>query len=298
MTFSSIQSRPTPWDPMDCSMPGLPVHHQLLEVTQTHVHWVDDATQPSHPLSSPSPPTFNLSQHQALFKWVSSSHHFSYRINQSEQISKPKWISALVWSSGAKNWNTEDGDCSHEIKRHLLLARKAMMKVNSILKSRDITLPIKVQMVKAMILPAVMYRCESWIMKKAESQWIDVFKLCYWRTLESPLGSTEIKPVNPKGNQPWIFIGKTDAEAGGSNPLAIWCEEPTHLKRPWCWERLKAGQEEGDGGWDGWMASLTQWTWVWANTRRSEEQGNLEYCSLWGGKETWLSDLTTMIQLP
>ena len=73
--FSSVaQSCPTLCDPMDCSMPGLPVHHQLLEFTQTHVHWVNDAIQPSHPLSSPSHPTFNLFQHQGLFKWVSSSH--------------------------------------------------------------------------------------------------------------------------------------------------------------------------------------------------------------------------------
>ena len=73
--FSSIaQSSPTLCDPMNCSTPGLPVHHQLLESTQTHVHWVGDAIQPSHPLSSPSPPAFNLSQHQSLFKWVSSSH--------------------------------------------------------------------------------------------------------------------------------------------------------------------------------------------------------------------------------
>ena len=75
--FSSVQSLsrvPTLWDPMDCSTPGLPVHHQLLEFTQTHVHWVSDAIQPSHPLSSASPPTFNLPQHQGLFRWVSSSH--------------------------------------------------------------------------------------------------------------------------------------------------------------------------------------------------------------------------------
>ena len=73
--FSSVaQSCPTPCDPMDCSAPGLPVHHQLPEFTQTHVHWVGDAIQPSHPLWSPSPPAFNLSQHQGLFKWVSSSH--------------------------------------------------------------------------------------------------------------------------------------------------------------------------------------------------------------------------------
>ena len=73
--FSSVaQSCLTLWDPVDCSMPGFPVHHQLPEPTQTHVHWVGDAIQPSHSLLSPTPPTFNLSQHQALFKWVSSLH--------------------------------------------------------------------------------------------------------------------------------------------------------------------------------------------------------------------------------
>ena len=73
--FSSVtQSCPTLCDPVDCSTPGLPVHHQLPEFTQTHIHWVGDAIQPSHPLSSPSPPTFNLCQHQGLFQWVSSSH--------------------------------------------------------------------------------------------------------------------------------------------------------------------------------------------------------------------------------
>ena len=73
--FSSVsQSRLTLWEPMNRSIPGLPVHHQLLELTQTHVHWVSDAIQPSHPLSSPSPPALNLSQHQGLFQWVSSLH--------------------------------------------------------------------------------------------------------------------------------------------------------------------------------------------------------------------------------
>ena len=81
--FSSLaQSCPTLFDPMDCSMPGLPVHHQLPELTEIHVHWVGDAIQPSHPLSSPSPPTFNHSQHQGLFKWVSSSHQVAEVISQ------------------------------------------------------------------------------------------------------------------------------------------------------------------------------------------------------------------------
>ena len=80
-------------DPMDCSMPGLPVHHQCPELTQTHVHWVSDAFQPSHPLSSPSPPALNLSQHQGLFKWVSSSHQnwknwsFNFSISSSNKYS-------------------------------------------------------------------------------------------------------------------------------------------------------------------------------------------------------------------
>ena len=97
---------------------------------------------------------------------------------------------------------TADGDCSHEIKRHLLLGRKAMTKLESILRSRDITLRTKVHLVKTMIFPVVMYRCESWTTKKAEWQnnW------CFWtvvleKTLESPLDCKEIQPVHPKGNQ-------------------------------------------------------------------------------------------------
>ena len=96
---------------------------------------------------------------------------------------------------------TEDGDCSHEIKRCLLLERKAMTYVDSILKSRDITLPTKVCLVKAMVFPVVMYGCESWTIKKVECRRIDVFKLVLEKTIEIPLDCKEIKPVNPKGNQ-------------------------------------------------------------------------------------------------
>ena len=92
---------------------------------------------------------------------------------------------------------TADGDCSHEIKRCLLLGRKAMTNIDSILKSRDITLPTKVRLVKAMVFPVVMYGCERWTVKKA-----DAFELWFWeKTLESPLDSKEIQPVHPKGTQ-------------------------------------------------------------------------------------------------
>ena len=97
-----------------------------------------------------------------------------------------------------------------------------------------------------------------------------------------------LRIINLKGNQAWIFIGRTDIEVKApvlwcwsSNTLATWCEEPTHWKRPWCYERLRAG-EEGDRGWDGWMASPTQWTQVWANSRRWWRTGKPGVLSPWG----------------
>ena len=96
---------------------------------------------------------------------------------------------------------TADGDCSHEIKRRLLLGRKVMSNLDSILKGRDITLPSKVHIVKAIVFPVVMYGCESWTIKKAECRRIDAFELWYWRRLESPLECKEIQPVHPKENQ-------------------------------------------------------------------------------------------------
>ena len=108
---------------------------------------------------------------------------------------------------------TADGDFSHEIKRCLLLGRKVMSNLDSIPKGRDITLPTKVHVVKAMVFLVVMYGCESWTIKTAEHRRIDAFELWCWRRLLSPLDYKEIQPVHPKGNQSWIFIGRTDAEA-------------------------------------------------------------------------------------
>ena len=111
---------------------------------------------------------------------------------------------------------TEDGDSSHEIKRRLLPGRKAMTNIDSMLKSKDITLPMKVHLVKSMVFPVVMYGCKSWTTKKAENRRIDAWNcgvVVLEKVLESPLDCKEIQPVNPKGNQSLIFIGRTYAEA-------------------------------------------------------------------------------------
>ena len=106
---------------------------------------------------------------------------------------------------------------------------------------------------------------------------------CFWtvvleKSLESPLDCKKIKPVHSEGDQSWIFTG---CWSWSSNTLATWCEELTHWKRPWCWERLKAGKEGDDREWDGWMALLTQWTWVWASSG----------CWWWTGKPAVLQSM-------
>ena len=142
-----------------------------------------------------------------------------------------------------------------------------MTNLDGILKSRDITVPTKVHLVKTMVFPVVMYGCKSWTVKKAERQRIDAFELWCWRRLLRGVPWTARRsnqPIHPT-DQSWVFIGRTDVKA--VNPLATWCEQLTHWKRMWCWERLRAGGEGDNRGWDGWMALLTQWTWVWVNSR-------------------------------
>ena len=121
--------------------------------------------------------------------------------------------------------STADGDCSHEIKRRLLLGRKVMTNLDSIFKSRDITLPTKIRLVKAMVFPVVMYGCESWTLKKAERRRIYAFELwCWRRLLKSPLDCKEIQPVHSEGDQPWDFFGRNYAKA--ETPV-LW---PPHVK--------------------------------------------------------------------
>ena len=141
----------------------------------------------------------------------------------------------LLWG-GSKI--TADGDCSHEIKRRFLLGRKAMTTLDSILKSRDITLPTKVHLVKAMVFPIVTHWCESWTVKKAECRRTDVFKLWCWRRLLR-VDYKEIQPVHPKGNQSWIFIGRTDIVA--ETPI-LWLSD---AKNWLIWKDPDAGRDWG-----------------------------------------------------
>ena len=141
------------------------------------------------------------------------------------------------------SWNQCRWYSSHEIKRRFLLGRKSMTNLDSILKSRDITLPTKVHLVKAMVFLVVMYGYESWTIKKTEHQRIDAFELWCWRRLLRLLWTAKrsnqsiLKEISPEYSLEGLML-KLKLQH-----LATWSEELTHLKRPWCWERLKAGGE-------------------------------------------------------
>ena len=146
-----------------------------------------------------------------------------------------------------------------KLKDACSLEKKIIENLDSILKSRGVTLRTKIHLVKAMVFPVVMYGCESWTIQKAERQKIDAFELWCWRRF---LDYKEIlKEISPKYSLEGLML-KLKLQY-----LATRCEELSHWKRPWCWERLKAEGEGDDRGWDGWMASPTRWTWVWASSR-------------------------------
>ena len=158
---------------------------------------------------------------------------------------------------------TADGDCSHEIKRGLLLGRKATTNLDSILKSINITLQTKVHVVKVTIFAVIIYECKSWAIKKPECQGIDAFELWCWRRL------LRVPWTVRRSNQSILKEISLSVHwmnwcwSWNCNTLATWCEELTHLKRPWCSERLNVGGEGDNRRWDGWMISSTQGTKVW-----------------------------------
>ena len=161
---------------------------------------------------------------------------------------------------------TADGDCSHETKGLLLLERKVMTNLDSILNSRDITLPTKICLVKTMVFPVVMYGCESWTVKKAEHRRIDGFELWCWRRLlwvpwtVRRSNQSILKEISPGCSLEGLML-KLKLQYFGHLLRRV-----DSLEIPWCWEGFGAGGEGDDRGWDGWMASPAQWTWVWVNS--------------------------------
>ena len=156
-----------------------------------------------------------------------------------------QWQTLSFWGSKI----TADGDCNHESKRFLLLGRKVMTNLDSILNSKNITLPTKVHLVKAMVFPVVMYGCESWTIKKAEDWRTDAFELWCWRRLLSVSACKEIQSVHPKGNESWIFFRRTDAEA--ETPI-LWAPfvknwligKDPDAGKDWKWEEKAMTEDE------------------------------------------------------
>ena len=172
---------------------------------------------------------------------------------------------------------TADGDCSHEIKRHLVLGRKVMTNLDSILKARDIISICNVitNDIASKSLSSQSYGFSSshvWMWeldyKKAECRRIDVFELWCWRRLlrvswtAGRSNQSILREISPEYSLEGLML-----KLKLQYLMATWCEELIHWKRPWCWERLKMRGEGDDRGWGGWMASTTQWTRVWVNSR-------------------------------
>ena len=167
----------------------------------------------------------------------------------------------IVWGSKI----TADGDCSHEIKRRLLLGRKAMTNLDSILKSRDITLPTNVCLVKTVVFPVVMFGCESWTIMKAECQEIDAFELCCWRRLlrvpwtAGRSNQSILKEISPEYSLEGLLL-KLILQYFGHL-----MQRTDSLKKTLFLGKIEGGRRRGRG-WDGWMAPLARWAWVWVGS--------------------------------
>ena len=198
----------------------------------------------------------------------------------------------LFWRGGSKI--TADGDCSHEIKRRLLLGRKVMTNLDSIFKSKDITLPTKVCLVKAMVFPVVMYRCESWTIKKAEHQRIDAFELWCWRRLLRVPWTTRrsnqsiLKEISPGCSLEGLML-KLKLQFFGH---LMWRADS--FEKTLILGKIEGRRRRDDRAWDGCMASLTQWTWVWVNSGSwwwTGRPGVLQFMRLQRGGHNWATEL-------
>ena len=224
-----------------------------------------------------------------------------------------QWLTSFLGGSKI----TADGDCSHKIKRFLLHGRKVMSNLDSLLKTRDIPLPTKVHLVEAIVFSSshvwmweLDYK-ESWVPKKRCFWTVVMEKTLYlfisfifisWRLIynivvvlgEDTWESLGLQgdPSSPSWRRSVLVVHWKDQWwSWNCNTLATWCEELTHLKRPWCWERLKTGGEGDNRGWDGWMASLAR-TQVWVGSGFGDGQGGLACCSSWDHK---VSDMTVRL---
>ena len=170
-----------------------------------------------------------------------------------------------------------------------------MTNLDSLFKSRDITLPTKVHLVKAMVFPVVMYGCEGWTVKKAECRRMDALELWYWRRLLRVPWTARISNQSILKTSVLVVHWKDWCWSWNSNILATWCEDLTHWKRPWCWEGLGAGGEGDDREWDGWMTLPTRWTWVWVNSGSwwwTGRPGVLRFMGSQRVGHDWVTELT------
>ena len=186
---------------------------------------------------------------------------------------------------------TADGDCSHEIKRRLLLGRKVMTNLDSILKSRDITFSTKVCLIKAMVFPVVMYGCESWTIEKAECQRIDAFELwCWRRLLRVPWRSNQsiLKEISSGYSLEGLMLKLKFQYFGHLMRRADSLEKTLMLGK------IEGRRRRDNRGWDGWMASPTQWTWVWGHSRSwwwTGRPGVLQFMGSHRVRHNWVTEL-------
>ena len=189
---------------------------------------------------------------------------------------------------------TADGDCSHEIKRCLLLGRKAMTNLDSILKNRDITLPTMVHLVKTMVFPVVIYGCESWTIKKAEHKRTDAFELWCWRRLLRAPWTTRrskqsiIEEISPEYSLEGLML-KLKVQYFGHL-----LQKTDSLEKMLMLGKIKGRGEGDDREWNGWMSSLTRWTWVWASSGSwwwIGRPGVLQSMGSWRVGHDWATDL-------
>ena len=190
---------------------------------------------------------------------------------------------------------TADGDCSHEIKRRLLLGSKVMTNLESILKSRDITLPTKVHLVKAMVFPVVMYGCEHWTIKKAEPQRIAAFDVWCWRRLlrvpwnARRFNQSILKEISPGCSLEGLML-KLKLQYLGH---LMWRADS--LEKTLMLGKVEGRRRRDERGWDGWMTSPTQWTWVWVDSGIWWWTGRPDVLWFMGlQSQTWVRDWTEM----